>query len=147
MHMRSFLISVKKILSVAIQVEMWKRFYACELQYYLHTATGVPLKIWPLFGPVDGDTRVTMSGGNLTASDVTAVRFGHYISFNVTPRFAFVFALCSMTIWQPMTTVTFVTYKTRNKSSWSFVMTLELGHTEYYFVALHSECFAINFIV
>jgi len=33
---------------------------------------------WPLYGPMAGGTRVTISGQSLSVSTVTAVYFGHH---------------------------------------------------------------------
>jgi len=51
--------------------------------------TDVPITVRPLYGPVAGGTRVTITGARLTKSNVTAVLFGQYKSFLVTQRYHF----------------------------------------------------------
>ena len=62
----------------------------CKLSkiYYAHVdAVTLQATAQPLFGPVAGGTRVTISGENFAASNVTAVLFGRYESYLITPRF------------------------------------------------------------
>ena len=44
------------------------------------------ITVYPLYGPVAGGTRVTVTGKTLTTPSVTAVFFGHYKSVLITHR-------------------------------------------------------------